>query len=467
MWKGLFFFLKLALLVALGVWLADRPGQATIDWLGYRVESSVALLLVVLALLIGVMALLYRAYRALVSAPKILGKARGESRRSRGYQALNHGMVALASGDARAAEKWAKKANTLLQDPPLTRLLSAQAAQLNGDEAEAARHYRAMLENDETRFLGLRGLVLQARREGDEATARRYLLEAKALRPTSDWVLASLFEISEQAGDLGEAEAALAAVQRQKLLPRAEVARKHAVILLQRAVQAQQDGQPAQARKYAKQANKLAPDLVPAACLLASLLQANNQPRKVARLLERSWAIAPHADLAQAYLDLHRQEEPLRRYKHLATLVAADANHPEAHLALAQAALTAQLWGETRRHLESLSEADLDQRAYRLYARLEEAERQDSAASHHWLKQGEEAQAAPGWVCEDCGAVSQSWSAHCGACQAFDRLRWRRPRRVGGALALLKKEPTPEILDAEVQEALETRGQASPAAARG
>ena len=182
MWKGLFFFLKLALLVALGVWLADRPGQATIDWLGYRVESSVALLLVVLALLIGVMALLYRAYRALVSAPKILGKARGESRRSRGYQALNHGMVALASGDARAAEKWAKKANTLLQDPPLTRLLSAQAAQLNGDEAEAARHYRAMLENDETRFLGLRGLVLQARREGDEATARRYLLEAKALR---------------------------------------------------------------------------------------------------------------------------------------------------------------------------------------------------------------------------------------------------------------------------------------------
>ena len=447
MWKGLFFFLKLALLVALGVWLADRPGQATIDWLGYRVESSVALLLVVLALLIGVMALLYRAYRALVSAPKILGKARGENRRSRGYQALNHGMVALASGDARAAEKWAKKANTLLQDPPLTRLLSAQAAQLNGDEAEAARHYRAMLENDETRFLGLRGLVLQARREGDEASARRYLLEAKALRPTSDWVLASLFEISEQAGDLGEAEAALAAVQRQKLLPRAEVARKHAVILLQRAVQAQQDGQPAQARKYAKQANKLAPDLVPAACLLASL--------------------APHADLAQAYLDLHRQEEPLRRYKHLATLVAADANHPEAHLALAQAALTAQLWGETRRHLESLSEADLDQRAYRLYARLEEAERQDSAASHHWLKQGEEAQAAPGWVCEDCGAVSQSWSAHCGACQAFDRLRWRRPRRVGGALALLKKEPTPEILDAEVQEALETRGQASPAAARG
>lgn len=456
MWKGLFFFLKLALLVALGIWLADNPGQATIDWLGYRVESSVALLLVALALVIAVMALLYRAYRAVVTAPGTIGKVRGDNRRTRGYQALNQGMVALASGDAREAEKWAKKANTLLQDPPLTRLLSAQAAQLNGDEAEAKRHYLEMLEAEETRFLGLRGLVLLARREGDDETARRYLMEAKALRPTSEWVVTSLFEMSEKAGDLSEAETALAAAQRQKLLPRAELERKRAVVLLQRALQAQQNKQPADALKDAKQANKLAPDLVPAARLLADLFLANNQPKKAARLLERSWALAPHADLAQAYLALYSQEEPLRRYKHLATLVASDANHPEAHLVLARAALEAQLWGESRRHLEALADADMDQRVYRLYARLEEAEKQDTQASHRWLQQGEDAPSAPNWVCDDCGTVSESWTAHCGACQSFDSLTWRRPRRLNGALAVLKEEDeAPEIIDAEVQEALE------------
>ncbi|MGO1119410.1 heme biosynthesis protein HemY [Rhodovibrionaceae bacterium A322] len=456
MWKGLFFFLKLAILVALGIWLADNPGHATIDWLGYRVESSVAILLVALALLTALMALLYRGYRAVITAPGAFGKVRGDNRRSRGYQALNQGMVALASGDAREAEKWAKKANSLLQDPPLTRLLSAQAAQLNGDEAAAKQHYLDMLEEEETRFLGLRGLVLQARREGDDETAHRYLLEAKALRPTSEWVITSLFEMSEMTGDLNEAETALATAQRQKFLPKAELERKRAVVLLQRAQKARQEDQLADALRDAKQANKLAPDLVPAARLLADLFLANNQPRKAARLLERSWALTPHSDLASAYLEIYRQEEPLKQYKLLSTLVAADANHPEAHLALARAALAAQLWGECRRHLESLSEADMDQRAYRLYAQLEETEKQDTQASHRWLQRGEDAPAAPGWVCDSCGTVSESWTGHCGACQAFDSLNWRRPRRLNGTLAVLKEEEAaPEIIDAEVQETLQ------------
>ncbi len=59
----------------------------------------------------------------------------------------------------------------LLAEPPLTLLLSAQAAQLNGDEQAARRYFTAMLDRAETEFLGLRGLVMQALRGGDEAAA--------------------------------------------------------------------------------------------------------------------------------------------------------------------------------------------------------------------------------------------------------------------------------------------------------
>ncbi|TMJ51491.1 MAG: heme biosynthesis protein HemY, partial [Alphaproteobacteria bacterium] len=39
-------FLGLVCLVALGmVWLADRPGEVAITWLGWRIESSVLVLL--------------------------------------------------------------------------------------------------------------------------------------------------------------------------------------------------------------------------------------------------------------------------------------------------------------------------------------------------------------------------------------------------------------------------------------
>jgi hypothetical protein len=45
-------------------------------------------------------------------------------------------MVAVAAGDAAEAGRQAKRADALLGDPPLTMLLSAQAAQLNGDDVK-------------------------------------------------------------------------------------------------------------------------------------------------------------------------------------------------------------------------------------------------------------------------------------------------------------------------------------------
>ena len=68
--------------------------------------------------------------------------------------------------DLAGAQRQAKKADVLLNEPPLTMLLSAQAAQLDGDEQAAEGYFRAMLEREETRFLGLRGLITQAIKRG-------------------------------------------------------------------------------------------------------------------------------------------------------------------------------------------------------------------------------------------------------------------------------------------------------------
>ena len=51
-----------------------------------------------------------------------------DSKRRRGYKALSQGMVAVAAGDAGEAARLARRADGLLNDPPLTLLLSAQAA---------------------------------------------------------------------------------------------------------------------------------------------------------------------------------------------------------------------------------------------------------------------------------------------------------------------------------------------------
>src|SRR5207244_3592662 len=101
-----------------------------------------------------------------------------------GYRALTQGMVAVAAGDAEEAQRQARKADVLLAEPPLTLLLSAQAAQLGGDEDAARRFFSEMLNRPETEFLGLRGLLMQAGRGGGRPGARRQGAGAGArLRP--------------------------------------------------------------------------------------------------------------------------------------------------------------------------------------------------------------------------------------------------------------------------------------------
>ena len=121
-------FLLFILLAAGIAWLADQSGRVSIDWLGYRIDTYIGLL-VAASVLVGVLAaVLYRLWRFLAGAPAIIARRRREGRRLKGYRALTQGMVAVAAGDAEEARRQARRADLLLNEPPLTMLLSAQAA---------------------------------------------------------------------------------------------------------------------------------------------------------------------------------------------------------------------------------------------------------------------------------------------------------------------------------------------------
>lgn len=452
------FCLKVAAVIALAYWLAERPGDVSIEWLGYRVDTTVGMLLLAVVAVAALAALVYRFWRFLYRSPRDLGRRVQTGRRRRGYKALTQGMVAVAAGEPDEAARWAHKADALLDEPPLTMLLSAQAAQLNGDEAAAKRYFTAMLENQETRFLGLRGLLNQALRAGDRTAALGYVRQAHALRPRTPWVLTSLFDLSQRHGDFDTAERALRDAARVKALPAPEATRRRAVLLLERAMAARAAGDPG-AVKQAREARRLAPDLAAAGALEAELLIAAGKGRKAARVLEDTWTQAPHPDLAPLYLKAVPAEDGLGRLKRLSKLTAGRVEHPESQLVLARAALAAKLWGEARRHLSAAAgpgglDGTPSEAVCRLMATLEEAEHDDTAAARDWLDRAATAPADSSWVCRECGAVAEVWSARCGACEAFDGLRWQPPPRV-----------VPALVGGETTLAGELAAPAAPAAA--
>ncbi|MCR6629519.1 MAG: hypothetical protein NVV74_05355 [Magnetospirillum sp.] len=283
-----------ALLVAAAVWLADRPGAVTIRWQGWRVDTTVPVLVLLLLALLAAGAFAVKLARAILGFPGRVLAARRERRTREGYRALSDGLAAVAAGDRRQAKRLARRADKLLPDRSLTGLLTAQAATLAGDEAEAERRLTAMVERPETAVLGLKGLLDQTLKRHDHAGALDYARRAWALGGPADGIAATLFDLQARAGQWAEAEATLAEAKKRGALSPATLARFRALTLLERA-RAETD--PALALRPALDAHKADPGLVPAAVLAATLLHRLQKPRKAAAILTSTWRIAPHPEL--------------------------------------------------------------------------------------------------------------------------------------------------------------------------
>jgi HemY protein len=333
-------------------------------------------------------------------------------------------------------------------------LLSAQAAQLKGDEQAARKYFTAMLDRAETEFLGLRGLVMQALRGGDERAALHLVERARTLRPKTPWVLQSLFELQARAGKWLEAEATLAEALKRKVLPAANLRHHRAVLLHEQSRAAEAKGDQRQALQLAAKAHALEPGFAPATARYAELLRVGGWTRRAVKAVETAWRAAPHPDLAEAWMKLFADETPLARVKHADRLAAANPEHPESRLAQARASLAAKLWGEARRHLEALGGKAPSEppspRICRHMAELEEAQHQDLGAARHWLARGATTAASdPTWICGACGAETPSWHALCPACHAFASLAWRVPdsggaKRLPTQAGLMPALPVPE-----------------------
>ena len=175
------FFLGLVFLMGLGfAWLADRPGDLVITFGGYQYQVTLMVAAVVVAAIVLAVMLSWWLLKSIWYSPYTVSRYFRVRRRDRGYQALSTGMIAAGAGDAGLARRKKKEAMKLISadQEPLIHLLDAQASLLEGDHEAARRKFEAMLDDPETRLLGLRGLYLEAERLGDRTAARHYAAKA-------------------------------------------------------------------------------------------------------------------------------------------------------------------------------------------------------------------------------------------------------------------------------------------------
>jgi HemY protein len=423
MFRVLFFFVVLLILALGDAWLVERPGEVTLSWQGYRIETS---LLVGAGVLLGAVAaivMIWNILRYSFRLPPAMSVANRARRREKGYAALSRGIIAVGTGDARLASKAAAEVQRLLPDEPLALLLTAEAAQLTGDYRAVESAFKEMTRRDHTRLLGLRGLHAHAHRRGDLELAHQFASTAHDI-VALPWTATAVLERHVAAKDW---QSALAVLETSgNLLDRTTRDRQRAVLTTAIALGKEQTA-PDEALPLALAAIKRAPDLVPAVALAARLLIRKGGARKAAKIIETAWRLAPHPELAKLYLDLRPGDsnaDRLARARILAKLLPRD---PESRMALASAAITACDYKSAREAMLPMIEGDErpTARMCLLMAEIEEADHGETGYAREWLARASRAPRDACWIAG--GVMSDQWLPSSPVTGKLDAFVWQRP----------------------------------------
>jgi HemY protein len=418
------YLLSIALIASGLAWLADRPGTLQIAWQGYDIETSVFRAVVILAAAVASLVFLWSVFVALWNSPAAIGNRLTKQRQRRGLDALSGGLIAIGAGDSALATRYALQARKTLPHEPLTHLLRAQSAELSGDRAAARRIYDAMLASPETEQLGLRGLFLEAQREGAGEAAKQFAARALKANPKLGWSSTALLDEQCKQKDWAGALSTLENARKSGHIPKAIADRKRAVLLAAKGIQAE-DETPDKALAWALEAHALAPDLVAAAALAGRILASRGNTSKAAKVLQKTWARSPHPDLAAVYAHARIGDSTRDRLDRVRQLAALNPHSIESPIAVATTATDARMYDEARRALEPLLAERLTQRVALLMARIEAGENGEKGRVREWLARAMNAARDPVWMAD--GVISGHWEAISPVDGRLDAFQWRVP----------------------------------------
>lgn len=412
--------------------LLDMEGSATFDLGGKAATLSVIQLVIASIVLVGLLWLAFKLIGLAVATFKFLNgdetaisRYFSRNRERKGYEALSEGMMALASGEGRLAMAKANRAEKYLGRPELTNLLTAQAAELAGDRQTAEATYRKLLEHEKTRFVGVRGIMKQKLQDGDSETALALAEKAFAIKPKHVETQDTLLKLQADKADWAGARKTLTAKLKMGQLPRDVHKRRDAVLSLCEAKVLTEEGKVSEGQQAAIDANRLSPDLVPAAVMAGRSYIAQGNGRAAGKVVKKAWETTPHPELAAVFAEIAPDETAEARMKRFRALTKMKPEDSETKMLLAELHIANEDFPEARRVISGLVEEAPTVRNLTIMAAVERGEGAADSIVRGWLTKALTAPRGKQWICENCQHILAEWTPVCDNCGAFDTLVWK------------------------------------------
>lgn len=427
--KALFFLLFLTMFSVAALWFVKNDGSIVVEWMGYRLQTSVAFAILFLIITIVSCTLFLQVILWLKATPARYRKARKEKRFSQGLIALAHGFAAIAAGDSAQARSLTKKATNNLDNMPLTKLLAAQTAQLEGNRDLAKEHYNAMLydkdKSRETEIIAIKGLLLEAKNDNDLGKALFLAEKAYKLKPDADWVILILLDLYKKTHKWKQAEEITKVALKNKFITKENADRTFGLLAFLNYEEQLKSGKNSKTDELIKRAYKLAPDVVAVVVAYARMLGSKEKTGKEIRLLESHWRELPHHEFAARYMEIFEEESAEERLEHAARLLELQPSQPEAHANMANIALEAGQLAKARKHLKIALGYGESKALCLMMAELESMDRATHDVVHYWRERALIANDFAVWQCTHCHSKPGKWSITCNSCGSFDSIQWK------------------------------------------
>jgi len=426
--RALWFFLQIAIVVAVALWLIAQKGAVDIVWNEYSISLNLGIFLLALTVFMLVSVAFFRVIGAIVGAPGSWSRRRKEKNRQKGFQALTRGFVAIAAGDAKKATGYARDVRKLLPDETgLPLLLEAQSARLRGEEEAARGAFEKLLGDKDAAFFGIRGLLKSSLEAGDAQKALGYAKAALEKNPKQPWIIKSVYDLELQNRYWHAANQTLDRARKYKAIDDAQAVRDEIALLMILADEDRIAGNESAWLKKIERALKLDPGFTPAAVALGEHYLTKNKNGKVSAIVERAWKTNPHPDLAVLWGRIapdNTASDPLKKLRWFEKLVAIKPEAAEGQFAAAKAAMDAGLAGEARGYLMTAETLRPTAQVYRLRADLEEMTTRNASLIREWMDQAANAAPDAVWHCTLTGNIYEKWAPVAEPHGSFNTIIW-------------------------------------------
>ena len=343
----------------------------------------------------------------------------------RGYQAFSQGMIAVANKDFQTAITENKKVSYYLKNTSLNLLLKSETLKIEKKYDELSLVYEEMLKIENTKAIGLKGLMKKNIYAQDYHHAFVYGESLFNINPKIEKLYDTLVNIIGKTNNWQKLIEISSNALSLKLITK-DLSNVNKSIGYYEISKIKMHSEPYEAIKLIENSLKLRQFFYPYVSYYLELLIENNELIKTKKYLQKNWKNLLFPELKNIIKSLSIKLN-LSFSELTKIIVSNDYDIKESKILLAESFIENQKWNDAKKILTPLLQHKPSKEVCLLMSVIEKNNSNDPQKVNAWISRSNFGELNRIWICSITNTTQENWSSMSNS-GYFNSLEWRKPK---------------------------------------